>query len=233
MQNFYTQRTPWYALALCLFFASALNTAHAQIDSIGIEVVNDNLLEISVLSHCPQACIENTMYTDLSPDGRTFTVQYARCYGLLTVVEPHEDNFTIPAPPPGPFTVVTIVNSAWVDWNTGDCSWWNPSSSEQTESIELPEPPPSVGLEESPMQASELRIYPNPANAIVNVRLNNEAEIVQLNVISALGQTALQQRTSGSNVQLDVSQLAPGHYLLQATDASGQQHLQRLVRTPN
>ena len=57
-----------------------------------------------------------------------------------------------------------------------------------------------------------LKIYPNPANNLVNITNNNIIENVE--VINVLGQNVMSQHANSENVQLNISSLAAGTYIL-------------------
>lgn len=60
-----------------------------------------------------------------------------------------------------------------------------------------------------------LVVYPNPANAILNVQAGES--ITKLALVNLLGQTILEQNANGTQAQLNISHLAAGTYILQVT----------------
>jgi len=60
---------------------------------------------------------------------------------------------------------------------------------------------------------SNLKVYPNPANSVITVA--NNTAISQIAVTNLLGQTVLKQTATANNVQVDLSALAAGTYILQ------------------
>ncbi|TRW22122.1 T9SS type A sorting domain-containing protein [Flavobacterium zepuense] len=60
---------------------------------------------------------------------------------------------------------------------------------------------------------NSLKVYPNPANSVINIA--NNTAISQITVTNLLGQTVLKQTASENNVQVNISALAAGTYILQ------------------
>jgi hypothetical protein len=69
--------------------------------------------------------------------------------------------------------------------------------------------------------AARFRIFPNPALSTISVQMDENAidkKPVRLAVFDANGRQVLQQIGDGTHLQLDVSMLLPGHYLLMFPD---------------
>ena len=80
------------------------------------------------------------------------------------------------------------------------------------------------------MQAEKLRLYPVPASELVNIELmapNSSIERVTLYNIS--GKTMLVEEASQSKIQLNVSQMRPGIYLVKVEGRGGEIYTRRLV----
>nr|WP_322625481.1 GEVED domain-containing protein [uncultured Flavobacterium sp.] len=60
-----------------------------------------------------------------------------------------------------------------------------------------------------------LVVYPNPANAVLNVQAGES--ITKLALVNLLGQTVLEQTANGTQAQLNISHIANGTYILQVT----------------
>jgi hypothetical protein len=75
-----------------------------------------------------------------------------------------------------------------------------------------------VGMGE--VNASHLKVFPNPASDQVRVVLSGEQSLISVELIDALGRP-LMTRTLNAETVLDVSSLAPGAYFLRARLASG------------
>lgn len=75
-----------------------------------------------------------------------------------------------------------------------------------------------VGLND-PILAS-LKVYPNPANASLEVQFSEAVES-KVSLLNTLGQTVLSEEKSGERFTLVLSQLAPGAYVLRIETGSG------------
>ncbi|RYD93660.1 MAG: T9SS type A sorting domain-containing protein [Sphingobacteriales bacterium] len=64
-----------------------------------------------------------------------------------------------------------------------------------------------------------LKAYPNPASDVLTI--TNKAELAGVSVVNMLGQEVLQQKVSGTTVQLSVAQLAGGTYIVKVLAANG------------
>jgi hypothetical protein len=82
----------------------------------------------------------------------------------------------------------------------------------------------SVGINES-MASDEIRIYPNPANDFINVNCKANGLISVLNL---LGQNLIEVKTNGSAVNIDISSLRAGIYMISVkTETSA--HTSRII----
>lgn len=66
---------------------------------------------------------------------------------------------------------------------------------------------------------SDFALFPNPTNDFLNIKLDNDSEITSIRVYNMLGQTIL--NVSETTNQVDVSNLASGHYYIQITTDQG------------
>lgn len=72
-------------------------------------------------------------------------------------------------------------------------------------------------LNKTDFQINEITIYPNPANSIVNIQMNQE--IVTLSVVDVSGRVTIIRPLSGTS--FDVSNLANGVYFIEIKTAEG------------
>ncbi|MCW4468362.1 T9SS type A sorting domain-containing protein [Flavobacterium sp. MFBS3-15] len=66
---------------------------------------------------------------------------------------------------------------------------------------------------------SNLMVYPNPAADVLNI--TNDLEIIRIAVTNLLGQKVMDRATDGNEVQVDISQLQQGNYILQVYTEKG------------
>ena len=71
----------------------------------------------------------------------------------------------------------------------------------------------------SSFDKSTLKVYPNPVSEILTVA--NEQLISDLRVTNLLGQEVIRQKADGTTVQVDLSKLSGGTYILQVYSAEG------------
>ena len=79
----------------------------------------------------------------------------------------------------------------------------------------------SAGIDDVVAEAEEVSVYPNPAEDVVSVKA--DAEITSVEAYSVSGALALSQAFAfgESSVELDVTSLAPGMYILKVNTAAG------------
>lgn len=71
-----------------------------------------------------------------------------------------------------------------------------------------------IGVNEITLNESNISIYPNPTNSILNIESQYFGNKVGYEVINSIGQTLLSSNLSSNKTQVDVSNLACGVYLL-------------------
>ncbi|MCE3297280.1 MAG: hypothetical protein K0R65_2994 [Crocinitomicaceae bacterium] len=71
----------------------------------------------------------------------------------------------------------------------------------------------SLKVKEIAKEKFDFRLYPNPAQQLVHVQLNSK-EGISLELVSALGQTVLQQESGNGQLTFDVGALPPGIYFV-------------------
>lgn len=77
--------------------------------------------------------------------------------------------------------------------------------------------------------ASFAKIYPNPANNIINIEYNSSNEPTQINLMNINGQLVRQINSVNQGQQIDVSGLNSGIYLLELRKQNGQRQLNKIV----
>jgi hypothetical protein len=92
----------------------------------------------------------------------------------------------------------------------------------------VPAPPPGVNVGDDNKLSSAgiqtMNIFPNPAEDIVNIELEmSEEGSVEILLMNALGQTVMQDRSSGKTTvnRMDVSDLEAGIYMLSVRTTTG------------
>lgn len=88
-----------------------------------------------------------------------------------------------------------------------------------------------VGINEPVAQTEFISAYPNPANDLVNVRVNrtnNDAMTIEL--MDVTGKTVYQSGNVGINNYFDMSKYEAGVYIVKVTGTDGQSHYTRIVR---
>lgn len=70
--------------------------------------------------------------------------------------------------------------------------------------------------------ASEVKLYPNPANETLNIKTNEQAEV---QIFNALGRLVMQTSNVNKNASLDIGHLEKGMYYIQLKMASGNKTL--------
>ncbi len=67
--------------------------------------------------------------------------------------------------------------------------------------------------------SSQMRIYPNPANELINIE--NASEIIRVAIINHSGQVVMEFSNTESHISLNIESLQTGVYLLRATSIEG------------
>lgn len=83
----------------------------------------------------------------------------------------------------------------------------------------------NLGIEEA--ETVNVNIYPNPTSRIVN--LKSEEAIGHVIVYNAIGQRIIDRNGEGQLMQLDLTNLASGHYTMNITTESGAQVNRKLI----
>ncbi len=73
-----------------------------------------------------------------------------------------------------------------------------------------------------------VEVYPNPTNALVNIRSNNI--ITKVTVINILGEVVKTEALNGHELSVDMSDLKPNVYFLQITDSENHTSTQKIVK---
>jgi len=136
-------------------------------------------------------------------------------------------------------------------WNTGgdlmsvtthsltDYEWYTTTSHYPVLSIEVTDDGASgisyassvTGIEDNPL-LSQISIYPNPADDIINVKLaDGITEKLEIAIVSQMGQQLMQLAETGNNqLSADISGLAPGVYFLRIKSSSGNYATSRFIK---
>ncbi len=84
----------------------------------------------------------------------------------------------------------------------------------------------------APLESIEVKVYPNPANSVLNVVLPNDGKVYNAELVNVLGERVSINQLQGSNARLDLSLLSSGLYYLKLTALTGlQQSTQKIVVT--
>ena len=86
------------------------------------------------------------------------------------------------------------------------------TTSQRSAPIPINCPTTSLGLSDNVVLGSEIKVYPNPTNAMVTI--SGEQEIVALVVYNLLGQEVLTKSINATETTLDVSQFPKGTYMM-------------------
>ncbi|MDV6169143.1 GEVED domain-containing protein [Flavobacterium sp. DG1-102-2] len=81
----------------------------------------------------------------------------------------------------------------------------------------------SVTAGRTSFDMNSLKVYPNPTRDIITIANNDN--ITNVKVITLLGQTVIDQNTNTQNVQIDLSDLAAGNYILEVKGYGGSANL--------
>ncbi|MEZ5024153.1 MAG: T9SS type A sorting domain-containing protein [Chitinophagales bacterium] len=66
-------------------------------------------------------------------------------------------------------------------------------------------------------------IYPNPVRRKLNIAFGSTVELSEITVINSSGQEVYKTLYSGNRAQLDVRDLATGHYIVRVIDSNNPQ----------
>lgn len=84
----------------------------------------------------------------------------------------------------------------------------------------------NVGINENLNNACN--IYPNPANDIINIELNNNSYSI-INIISIDGKIVMEKNIENANQKFDVSNLKSGIYFIRLTNANNNNIVKKLI----
>ena len=80
----------------------------------------------------------------------------------------------------------------------------------------------TVGLNEIAL-GNDLKIYPNPANSEINVWVNDKvAKTYEVKITDLNGKTFLEKESQSENLQIPISHLANGNYLINVSNKQNQ-----------
>ncbi|MCX7737278.1 MAG: T9SS type A sorting domain-containing protein [Candidatus Kapabacteria bacterium] len=104
-------------------------------------------------------------------------------------------------------------------------SWSNLIPMNQTWVYQIGE----ISSVEDQNENNELKIYPNPATNIIEIKLGNYDKIITLEIFDLLGQLVL-SRYSLDDEKIDVSELAAGIYILKLTSEKAEYNKMLIIR---
>ncbi len=79
----------------------------------------------------------------------------------------------------------------------------------------------------NPVNTSTVKVYPNPANEVINIV--SDFEINRLKLVNLTGQSVIDYTTKGTTIQVDVSKYVRGLYFLQIETTNGEVITKRIV----
>lgn len=83
----------------------------------------------------------------------------------------------------------------------------------------------NIGIEEA--DAFDVNIYPNPASRIVNLR--TAEAISTVSVYNAIGQQVMLRQGNGNTMQIDLYNLANGHYTMRIVTTEGHEAIRKFI----
>ena len=135
-------------------------------------------------------------------------------------------------------------------WNTGgdlmsvtphtetDFEWYTATSHYPVLHIQVTEAGSSLsytslvgGIEDNPL-LSQISIYPNPADDIINVRLSDAvSEKIEIALVNQMGQQLTQLTKTGNHrFSADIGGLAPGVYFIRIKSSSGKSAVSKFIK---
>lgn len=89
------------------------------------------------------------------------------------------------------------------------------------DSTVVPGPDTATGIFDLAGKTLEMKVYPNPANDIINVRIENNDEPLNLEVIDLAGRTMYNTKFNQQQVAISTESMVNGVYLVKLTDTTG------------
>jgi PKD repeat protein len=86
-----------------------------------------------------------------------------------------------------------------------------------------------VGIQE--LTAQQITIYPNPANSVINININNTVDLIDIKLIDVLGKEIMSGSSKSSITELNLANVKEGTYFLKITDAKHQTFTKLIVVT--
>lgn len=74
------------------------------------------------------------------------------------------------------------------------------------------------------------RIYPNPAQSVLNVECDGDRSVRSFRIYDAFGRLVMSREMGGASFSISVEQLNPGMYILQLIDNQGNNSAQKFIR---
>jgi hypothetical protein len=85
-----------------------------------------------------------------------------------------------------------------------------------------------VGIPEIADNKAQFKLYPNPANGVCNIELNENTN-AEYSIADITGRQVLQGAAVQGKVSIDVSNLSPGVYLVHVSDKGKSPGVRRLL----
>jgi hypothetical protein len=71
------------------------------------------------------------------------------------------------------------------------------------------------------LQNGDVKIYPNPSNGMLNIKIENNEEVKQIKIYDVVGQLVKTEAVTSELSKVDVSNLNNGIYVVQLADVNG------------
>jgi hypothetical protein len=78
---------------------------------------------------------------------------------------------------------------------------------------------------------NQFRIYPNPANSIINVKMNDQSTLDKIEVFNLNGRKISRKKINADNksIQFDVSDLSSGLYFIKLSNNQSKTFTKKLI----
>jgi hypothetical protein len=93
----------------------------------------------------------------------------------------------------------------------------------------MAEQPFGMNAEEENVSGQPVNIFPNPANDVVTIGLENEM-IVSVEILDAAGRLVMSRQVNGMSASLDVRELESGLYVMRVMIKGDQIKVARLIK---
>lgn len=142
----------------------------------------------------------------------------------------HTSNFPPPPPPFGPY-----INTPSAGASIGVGGWGEPSCYDWSATVpnwRMTNSNTVTAVLEGKKSDDVIKLYPNPANDILNIDNITQSDNITLKIIDITGKVVITEKISNSSTaQLNVAHLAQGLYLLEITNGSKSVSRKKFVKT--